>query len=145
MQGLKELLPLLGWNQSRNTLFFHQDHDELRRFAIARVAAHDMNVIRSFIECFTGFERDGLGASQLHYDRTLKHENEGMRIVSMNFVRAARRVGDRKDETFFTGNVRKGFGHDFFYVGSWSSRQALRGECTGSDRNGQDNLFHSDS
>src|ERR1700748_1652795 len=84
---LKELLSLLGWNQSRNTLFFHQEHDELRRFAIARVAAHDMNVIRAFIECFTGFERDGLGASQLHYDRTLKHENKGMRILAMDFVR----------------------------------------------------------
>jgi len=33
---------------------------------------------------------------------------EGVRIVPMNFVSAARRVGDRKPETFFAGNVRQG-------------------------------------
>jgi hypothetical protein len=47
----------------------------------------------------------------------------------MDFVSAARRVADRKDETFFAGNVREGFGHDFFYVGRWSSRRKLRGDA----------------
>src|SRR5215470_2327610 len=67
----KRLLASLGRNEGRNTLFFHQEHDELRRFAVARVAADDVNVIRAFIERFAGFERDGLGVSQLHHDRTL--------------------------------------------------------------------------
>jgi hypothetical protein len=84
-----------------------------------------VNVIRAFIESFAGFERDGLGASQLHHDRTLEHVDKGVRIVSMDFVSAARRVGDRKDETFFAGNVRQGFGHDFFYIGRWSGRREL--------------------
>src|SRR5215475_4699654 len=90
--GAKKLLALLGGNEYRNTLFFHQEHDELRRLAVARVAADNVDVIRAFIECFAGFERDGLGASQLHHDRTLDHVDEGVRIVSMDFVRAARRV-----------------------------------------------------
>src|SRR6266403_3639317 len=140
----KRLLALLGRKQCRHTLFFHQEHDELRRFAVARVAAEDVNVIRAFIESFAGFERDGLGASQLHHDRTLEHVDEGVRIVSMDFVSAARRVGHRKYETFFAGNVREGLGHDFFYVGRWSSRRELRGERSSSDCDGQDDLFHGD-
>jgi len=56
---------LLGRKHCRNPLVFHQEHHELRRFAVARVAAEDVNIIRAFIECFAGFERDGLGASQL--------------------------------------------------------------------------------
>src|SRR2546430_9426738 len=130
------------------TLFrsvFDQKHDELRRSAVARVAPDDVNVIRAFIESFAGFERDGLGASQLHHDRTLEHVDKGVRIVSMDFVSAARRVDDRKDETFFAGNVRQGFGHDFFYVGSWSGRRELRGERTSGDCDGQDDLFYGDS
>src|SRR5436305_10267883 len=99
----KRLLALLGRKQCRHTLFFHQEHDELRRFAVARVAADDVNVIRAFIESFAGFERDWLGASQLHHDRTLEHVDEGVRIVSMDLVSAARRVGDRKYETFIDG------------------------------------------
>src|SRR6266481_6024444 len=113
----KRLLTLLGRNQCRNTLVFHQEHDELRRFAVARVAADDVNIIRAFIKCFAGFERDGLGALQLHDDRTLEHVDESMRIVSMDWVSAARRVGDCKYKTFFAGDVRQGFGHDFLYVG----------------------------
>ena len=85
----ERLLALLGGKQCRNTLLFHQEHDELRRFAVARVAPDDVNVIRAFIESFAGFERDGL-ASQLHHDRTLEHVDEGVRIVSMDFVSAAR-------------------------------------------------------
>src|SRR5438477_12990198 len=50
----KRLLALLGRKQCRHTLFFHQEHDELRRFAVARVAADDVNVIRAFIESFAG-------------------------------------------------------------------------------------------
>src|SRR5437016_11718332 len=104
----KRLLTLLGRKQCRYTLFFHQEHDELRRFAVARVAADDVNVIRAFIESFAGFERDGLGASQLHHDRTLEHVHKGVRIVSMDFVGAARRVGDRKDEASLPGMSVKG-------------------------------------
>src|SRR2546430_3457432 len=141
----KRLLTLLGRKQCRYTLFFHQEHDELRRFAVARVAADDVNVIRAFIESFAGFERNGLGASQLHHDRTLEHVGKGVRIVSMDFVSAARRVGDRNDETFFAGNVRQGFGYNFFYVGRWSGRRELRRERTSSDCDRQDDLFHSDS
>src|SRR5438132_7715040 len=141
----KSLLALLGRKHCRNTLFFHQEHDELRRFAVARVAADNVNVIRAFIESFAGFERDGLGALQLHHDRTLEHVDEGVRVVPMDFVSAARRVGDRKYETFFAGNVREGFGHDFFYVGKWSGRHELRGERTSSDCDGQDDLFHGNS
>jgi hypothetical protein len=63
----------------------------------------------------------------MHHDRTLEHVDEGVRIVSVDFISAARRVGDRKDETFFAGNVRQGFGHDFFHVGRWSGRRELRG------------------
>ena len=113
----ERLLALLGGKQCRNTLLFHQEHDELRRFAVARVTPDDVNVIRAFIESFAGFERDGLGASQLHHDRALEHVDKGVRIVSMDFVSAARRVGDRKDESFFAGNVREGLGHDFFTSG----------------------------
>src|SRR5437899_7349498 len=116
----KSLLALLGRKHCRNTLVFHQKHDELRRFAVARAAADDVNVIWAFIESFAGFDREGLRAPQLHHDRALEHVDEGMRIVSMDFVGAARRVGHRKYETFFVGNVRQGFGHDFFYLGSWS-------------------------
>src|SRR5437867_3199369 len=141
----KRLLTLLGRKQCRYTLFFHQEHDELRRFALARVAADDVNVIRAFIESFAGFERDGLAASQLHHDRTLEHVDKGVRIVSMDFVSPARRVVDGKYETFFAGNVREGFGHDLFYVGRWSARRKLRGERTSSDCDGQDDLFHGDS
>src|SRR5438270_638400 len=141
----KKLLALLGRKQCRNTLVFHQKHDELRRFAFARIAADDVNIIRAFIESFAGFERDGFAASQLHHDRTLEHVDEGVRIVSMDFVSAARRVGDRKYETFFAGNVREGFGHDLFYVGRWRARRKLRGERTSSDCDGQDDLLHGDS
>src|SRR5438874_3580570 len=141
----KKLLALLGRKHCRNTLVFHQEHDELRRFAVARVAPDDVNVIRAFIESFAGFERDGLGASQLHHDRTLEHVDKGVRIVSMDFVSAARRVGDRKYETFFAGNVCEGLGHDFFYVGRWSSRRELRDERISSDCDEQDDLFHGDS
>src|SRR6266404_6126202 len=140
----KRLLALLGRKHCRNTLVFHHKHDELRRFAVARAAADDVNVIWAFIESFAGFDRDGLRAPQLHHDRALEHVDEGVRIVSMDFVGAARRVGDRKDETFFAGNVRQGFGHDFFYVGRWSGRRELRGERTSSDCDGQDDLFHGD-
>src|SRR5262249_29035638 len=69
----------------------------------------------------------------------------GVRIVSMDFVCAGRRVGDRKDETFFAGNVREGFGHDFFYLRRWSGRSELRGDRTKSDCDGQDDLLHGDS
>src|SRR5882762_542831 len=141
----KSLLALLGRKHCRNTLFFHQEHDELRRFAVARIAPDDVNVIRAFIESFAGFERDGLGTSQLHHDRTLEHVDEGVRIVSMDFVSAARLVGHHKYETFFAGNVREGLGHNFFYVGRWSSRRELRGERTSGDCDGQDDLFHGDS
>ena len=55
----ERLLALLGGKQCRNTLLFHQEHDELRRFAVARVTPDDVNVIRAFIESFAGFERDG--------------------------------------------------------------------------------------
>src|SRR2546430_13749483 len=64
------------------TLFrsvFDQKHDELRRSAVARVAPDDVNVIWAFIESFAGFERDCLGASQLHHDRTLEHVDKGDR------------------------------------------------------------------
>src|SRR5882724_9447543 len=141
----KRLLALLGRKQCRSTLFFHQEHDELCGFAVARVAANDVNVIRAFIKCFARFERDGLGALQLHHDRTLEHVDEGVRVVPMDFVSATRRIGDRKYETFFAGNVREGLGHDFFYVGRWSGRRELRGERTSSDCDGQDNLFHGNS
>src|SRR5262245_24265128 len=101
----KRLLALFGWNQCWSTLFFHQEHDELCRFAVARVAPDDVNVIRAFIESFAGFECDGLGTSQLHHDRTLEHVDERVRIVPMDFVSAARWVADRQYETFFAGNV----------------------------------------
>src|SRR5205814_9808892 len=107
-------------------------------------AADDVNVIWAFIESFAGFDHDRLRAPQLHHDRGLEHVNGGVRIVSMDLVGAARRVGDRKYETFFAGNVRQGFGHDFFNVGRWSGRRELRAERTSSDCNGQDDLFHSD-
>src|SRR6266478_6971490 len=143
--GAQKRLPaLLGRKHCRHTLVFHQEHDELRRFGVARAAADDVNVIRAFIESFAGFDRNGLSASQLHHDRTLEHVDEGVRIVSMDFVSAARRVGDRKYETFFAGKVRQGFGHDFFYVGRWSGRCELRDERTSSDCDGQYDLFHSD-
>src|SRR5947208_10079609 len=141
----KSLLALLGRKHCRNTLVFHQKHDELRRFAVARAAADDVNVIWAFIESVAGFDRDGLRAPQLHHDRALDHVDEGVRIVSMDFVAAARRIGDRKYETFFAGNARQGFGHDFFYLGRWSGRRELRGKRTSSDCDGQDDLFHSDS
>ena len=136
---------LLGRNEGRNTLFFHQEDDELRRFAVARVAADDVNLIRAFIEHFAGFERDGLDVSQLHHNRTLDNVNERVRIVSMNFVSPARWVGDRKHETFLIGNIRERLGHHLFYVGRWSRRRELRGDYTNSDCNGQDNLFQTDS
>src|SRR5436190_922246 len=141
----KGYLRLFGRKHCRNTLVFHQKHDELRRFALARAAADDVNVIWAFIESFAGFDHDRLRAPQLHHDRALEHVNEGVRIVSMDLVGAARRVGDRKYETFFAWNVRQGFGQDFFNVGRWSGRRELRGERTSSDCNGQDDLFHSDS
>src|SRR5262249_2042964 len=136
------LFTLFGRNECWNTLFFHQEHDELCRFAVARIAADDVNVIRTFIERFAGFERDGLGASQLHHDGTLEHVDEGVRIVPVDYVSAARRVGDQKHETFFSGNVREGFGHDFLHVGRWSGWSELRGERTSSDCDRQDELFH---
>src|SRR5438552_9009067 len=141
----KGYLRLLGRKHCRNTLVFHQKHDELRRFAVARAAADDVNIIWAFIESFAGFDRDRLRAPQLHHDRALEHVNEGVRIVSMDLVSATRRVGDRKYETFFAWNVRQGFGHDFFYVGRWSGRRELHAERTSSDCDGQDDLFHGDS
>jgi hypothetical protein len=51
----------------------------------------------------------------------------------MDFVSAARRVANRKDEAFLAWNVREGFGHDFFYVGRWSGQYELGGERTSSD------------
>jgi hypothetical protein len=58
-----------GWTFVRASSY--QKDDELRRFGVARVAADDVNVIRTFIKSFTGFKRYGLGASQLYHDRTL--------------------------------------------------------------------------
>src|SRR5438874_11517730 len=86
----KRLLALLGRKHCRNTLVFHQKHDELRRFTVARAAADDVNVIWAFIESFAGFDRDGLRASQLHHDRTLEHVDEGVRIQPMDFVTGTR-------------------------------------------------------
>jgi hypothetical protein len=59
----------------------------------------------------------------------------------MDFISAARRVTNRKDEAFFAGNVRERFGHDFFYVGRWSGQRELGGERTSSDCDGQNDLF----
>src|SRR5262245_28815946 len=139
--GIRQLA-LLDRNEYRNTLIFYEEDDELRGLAVARVAADDVNVIRTFIECFAGFERDRFCASQLHHDRTLEHVDEGVRIVPMNFVSATRRVGDHKHDAFFAGNVRERLGHDFFYVGRWSGRRELRGERISSDCDWQDDLFH---
>src|SRR4029450_2367823 len=72
----KSLLALLGRKHCRNTLVFHQKHDELRRFTVARAAADDVNVIWAFIESFAGIDRDGLRAPQLHQDRALEHVDE---------------------------------------------------------------------
>src|SRR5215471_17586834 len=144
--AVKRLLALLGRKHFRNSLVFHQEHHEFRGFAVARAAADDVDVIRAFIESFASFDRDGVGALQLHHDRTLEHVDERVSIVPMDFVSAARRVRDRKYETFLAGNVREGFGHDLFYFGRWSGRRELRGERTSSDCSGQnDGLFHGDS
>src|SRR4029077_15352908 len=62
----------------------------------------------------------------------------------MDLVSAARRVANRKDQAFFAWNVREGFGHDFFYVGRWSSRRELRDERTSRECDRQDYLFHGD-
>ena len=110
-------LRYLAGSSAGTPCFFTRNTTNFARFAVARVTPDDVNVIRTFIESFAGFERDGLGASQLHHDRALEHVDKGVRIVSMDFVSAARRVGDRKDESFFAGNVREGLGHDFFTSG----------------------------
>ena len=83
-------LRYLAGSSAGTPCFFTRNTTNFARFAVARVTPDDVNVIRAFIESFAGFERDGLGASQLHHDRTLEHVDEGVRIVSMDFVSAAR-------------------------------------------------------
>jgi hypothetical protein len=62
----------------------------------------------------------------------------------MDFVSAARRVGDQKDKTFFAGDVREGLGHEFFYVGNWSRVRELPCERTSNDCGEWDDFFHDD-
>ena len=82
-------LRYLAGSSAGTPCFFTRNTTNFARFAVARVTPDDVNVIRAFIESFAGFECDGL-ASQLHHDRTLEHVDEGVRIVSMDFVSAAR-------------------------------------------------------
>jgi hypothetical protein len=58
----KGYLRYLAGSNRRNTLVFHRKYDELRRFAVARAAADDVDVVWAFIESFASINRDGLQA-----------------------------------------------------------------------------------
>src|SRR5262249_44059746 len=85
---------LFGRQYRVNALLLHQDHDELCRLRLARVAADGVDIARAFVEGLSWFQGDLLGALDPLDDRPFQHVDEGVRIVSMNVLYSSGRILD---------------------------------------------------
>ena len=57
---------LVGGHQHRSAFVLHQEHEEFRRFGLARISPNDVNIIGAFIEALTRCQnRD---QRRCHYD-----------------------------------------------------------------------------
>jgi pimeloyl-ACP methyl ester carboxylesterase len=102
-------LDLLGdykSNEHRGAFVLHEEHDEFRRFGVARVSPDDVNILWAFIEGLTRCQSHFLPAPDLHYDRAFQHINKPMCVVVMYWVRAARRILNQEHQTFLPRKIR---------------------------------------
>jgi hypothetical protein len=90
----------LYWSKDRCSLGLDKESDELGRFRRAGVPGNDVNVIRIFIESFSGLQREFWSAFDLHDDGTLEHIDEDVRIVAVLRRRCTWRIFDEKHCTF---------------------------------------------
>src|SRR5246500_2965617 len=98
-------LDLLLWYYYRSAFVLHEEHDEFRRFGLAGVPSNDVNIIRAFIESLTRRESHFFSTSHLHHDGAFQNINESMRIVTVDWVRTARRILNGDHQTLLTGKV----------------------------------------
>src|SRR5262249_34123558 len=96
-------------HQYGSAFVFHEEHDELSRFSLARVPPNDVNIRGTFIEGLTGCQSHFLPAPHLHHDRAFQHINEPMCIVAMDWIRAARRILHSDHHTFLARKLRQVF------------------------------------
>jgi hypothetical protein len=132
--------------QDRGALVLDEEHHELGRLRRARVAAHDVHVVRTFIEDLACLQRDGLAPAHLHHDRAFLHVDEAVRVMAMGLIRAARRISDPQDEALLPGEVAELLGENLLDVRL--RRSGLRGraaERAERERDNRDEGFHSSS
>src|SRR5262249_50102586 len=98
---------LVRRHQYGSAFVLHKEHDEFRRFGLAGVSPHDVNIRGTFIEGLTGRQSHFLPAPHLHHDRALQHINEPVCIVAMDGVRTARRILHGDHDTFLAGKLRQ--------------------------------------
>src|SRR5262249_23942808 len=91
----------VGGHLRRSAYVLHEQHDEFRRFGLARVPPNDVDIIWAFVEGLTRYENCFRSASYLHHDRAFQHIHKRMCIVAMCWVRTARRILHREHQTFF--------------------------------------------
>src|SRR5262245_29653020 len=90
----------LYWRDDGCPLGLDKERDEFGRFGGAGVLGNDVNVIRIFIESFSGLQGEFWSAFDLHDDRTLNHIDENVGIVTVLHRRCPWRIFDQKHGTF---------------------------------------------
>ena len=89
-----------------------------RNFAgsrLARVAADDVHVVRSFVEALSGLQGHFFAALDLHDDGPFEHVDERVRIVAMDRIDGAGRIVDRDHVRFLAGKFRQSLRHERRY------------------------------
>src|SRR6516164_8977029 len=81
-------------DQDGRALVLEEEHHELGRLRLARVAADGVNVVRTFVESVAGLERHFLPALHLHDDGTFQYIEKRVRVVPMGGIHRAGRILD---------------------------------------------------
>src|SRR5262249_38684286 len=98
-----------------------QEHDEFCRLCATSVAANEVNVIGTFIECLSWCQGYFLPAFYLHHDGTFEYINKSLCIMSVYRVRSARGMLHRDHQNFFCGHVLQIFLDERGNPASWGT------------------------
>src|SRR5436190_13451216 len=79
----------------RRTDLLHHEDERLGSNALARIARHDVDVVRRFVIRIAGIQRDGLAALELHDELAFEHMQKHVGVVAMRRIRSAGRIDIR--------------------------------------------------
>src|SRR2546426_1682945 len=96
-----------GWSAG----FFHHEDERLYRNAVARIARHDVDVVRRFVVGVAGIQRHRLATLQLHDELAFENMQEHVSIVAVRRIRGARRIDIRAHQRFPVRQVRQLLDH----------------------------------